>query len=40
MTRTLGAAIGAVIVFLFFVYGIAHSRTPSEASGVIAAVRP
>jgi hypothetical protein len=26
MSRTVGAAIGAVIVFLFFVLGIAHPR--------------
>jgi hypothetical protein len=29
MGRTIGAAIGAVIVFLFFVLGINHARTPS-----------
>ena len=26
MTRTIGAAIGAVIVFLFFVLGLYHPR--------------
>ena len=39
MTRTVGAAIGAVIVFLFFVYGVAHPPVPS-ASDVIVSVRP
>jgi hypothetical protein len=28
MIRTVGAAIGAVIVFLFFVLAIDHARTP------------
>ena len=39
MTRTIGAAIGAVIVFLFFVFGVAHPHVPS-ASDVIISVRP
>ena len=39
MSRTIGAAIGAVIVFLFFVFGVAHPRLPS-ASDIIASVRP
>jgi hypothetical protein len=29
MGRTIGAAIGAVIVFLFFVLGIAHPKAPA-----------
>ena len=28
MTRTIGAAIGAIIVFLFFVLGVQHSKAP------------
>ena len=28
MGRTIGAAIGAIIVFLFFVHGVQHSKTP------------
>ena len=28
MGRTIGAAIGAIIVFLFFVLGVQHSKTP------------
>lgn len=40
MTRTLGAAVGAVIVFLFFVFGIAHSRVSATGSGAIASSRP
>jgi hypothetical protein len=39
MTRTIGAAIGAVILFLFFAFGIAHPPVPS-APDVIASVRP
>ncbi|HMC77654.1 MAG TPA: hypothetical protein VKH34_10990 [Vicinamibacterales bacterium] len=30
MSRTIGAAIGAIIVFLFFVLGIAHPRLGSD----------
>jgi hypothetical protein len=29
MGRTIGAAIGAVIVVLFFMLGVEHARTPS-----------
>jgi hypothetical protein len=28
MGRTIGAAIGAIIVFLFFVLGVRHSKAP------------
>jgi len=38
MTRTIGAAIGAVILFLFFAFGIAHPPVPS-APDVIASAR-
>lgn len=39
MTRTVGAAIGAIIVFLFFVFGVAHPRVTTVAD-VTASVRP
>ncbi len=40
MTRTIGAAIGAVIVALFFIYGVAHSPRPSsQPEGTVAAGR-
>jgi len=39
MTRTIGAAIGAIIVFLFFVYAVAHPRGPL-ASDLVVSVRP
>lgn len=40
MSRTIGAAIGAVIVFLFFVLGIAHSKaTPGEPETTVSARR-
>jgi hypothetical protein len=39
MTRTIGAAIGAIIVFLFFVYGVAQPRF-AGASNVTVSVRP
>lgn len=39
MTRTIGAAIGAVIMFLFLLFGVAHPRVPA-ASDVITSVRP
>lgn len=40
MTRTIGAAIGATIVFLFFVYGITHSGVSPEASNLTVSARP
>jgi hypothetical protein len=40
MTRTIGAAIGAIIVFLFFVLGITHPRlAPESADTVTTSVR-
>ena len=39
MGRTIGAAIGAIIVFLFFVLGIQHSKAPSTQPEVMASVR-
>ena len=30
MSRTIGAAIGAIIVFLFFVLGISHPRLGTD----------
>jgi hypothetical protein len=40
MTRTIGAAIGAIIVFLFFVFAVTHSRPVPTASDVTASARP
>ena len=40
MTRTIGAAVGAAIVFLFFVYGITHSGVSPTASNMTVSVRP
>ena len=40
MTRTIGAAIGAAIVFLFFVYGINHSGVSPAASNITVSARP
>lgn len=40
MTRTIGAAIGAVIVFLFFVYGVTHSGLSPTASNMTVSARP
>jgi len=40
MTRTIGAAIGAVLVFLFFVYGINHSGVSPTASNMTVSARP
>jgi hypothetical protein len=40
MTRTVGAAIGAVIVFLFFVFGVAHPRLAATSPDVTASIRP
>ena len=40
MSRTIGAAIGAIIVFLFFVFAIAHPRLSPGAPDVIASARP
>ena len=40
MSRTIGAAVGAVIVFLFFVFGVAHSRVTPGGNGAIASSRP
>jgi hypothetical protein len=37
MSRTIGAAIGAVIVFLFFVLGIAHPRLETSQADVTTA---
>jgi hypothetical protein len=34
MSRTIGAAIGAIIVFLFFVLGIAHPRLDPDEPAV------
>jgi hypothetical protein len=40
MSRTIGAAIGAIIVFLFFVFGVAHPRLAPGAQDAIASSRP
>jgi len=40
MTRTIGAAIGAIIVFLFFVFAVKHSPLVSAAPDVSASARP
>ena len=40
MTRTLGAAIGAIFVVLFFVFAITHPRGTSAAQDTSASVRP
>ena len=40
MTRTIGAAIGAAIVFLFLVYGINHSGLSPAASNITVSARP
>jgi len=40
MSRTIGAAIGAVIVFLFFVFGVAHPRLSPAGRDAIASSRP
>ena len=39
MSRTIGAAIGAVIVFLFFVLGIAHPRLNPDQPVVATSAR-
>jgi hypothetical protein len=41
MTRTIGAAIGAIIVFLFFVLSLYHPRqvVGEQPAGVVAARR-
>ena len=40
MTRTIGAAIGAIIVFLFFVLGLYHPRqVVGQPDAPIAAAR-
>jgi hypothetical protein len=40
MSRTIGAAIGAIIVFLFFVFGVAHPGLSPAAPNTIASARP
>jgi hypothetical protein len=40
MTRTIGAAIGATVVFLFFVYGITHSGVSPAASNITVSATP
>jgi hypothetical protein len=40
MTRTIGAAIGAIIVFLFFVFAITHTPVGSPAPDMTASARP
>jgi hypothetical protein len=40
MPRTIGAAIGAVIVFLFFVYGVTHSGVSPAASNITISATP
>jgi hypothetical protein len=40
MSRTLGAAIGAIVVILFFVFGITHSGVSPAASNMTVSVRP
>jgi len=39
MSRTIGAAIGAVIIFLFFVLGIAHPKLEADAEQVTTTAR-
>jgi hypothetical protein len=39
MTRTIGAAVGAIIVFLFFVLGLYHPRPAAEQPDVAISAR-